>query len=85
MHERIAMTDGTETDVMIVGAGPTGLSLAIELGLRGVRALVVERHAADRLAAAGQDDECAFDAAFAPMGRGLEVACGGAAAERLPN
>jgi 2-polyprenyl-6-methoxyphenol hydroxylase-like FAD-dependent oxidoreductase len=29
--------------VLIVGAGPTGLSLAIELGLRGVRALVVER------------------------------------------
>jgi 2-polyprenyl-6-methoxyphenol hydroxylase-like FAD-dependent oxidoreductase len=33
-----------ETDVLIVGAGPTGLSLAIELGLRGVSALVVERH-----------------------------------------
>jgi 2-polyprenyl-6-methoxyphenol hydroxylase-like FAD-dependent oxidoreductase len=39
------MSKGTETDVLIVGAGPTGLSLAIELGLRGVRALVVERHA----------------------------------------
>jgi 2-polyprenyl-6-methoxyphenol hydroxylase-like FAD-dependent oxidoreductase len=39
------MSDGAETDVLIVGAGPTGLSLAIELGLRGVRAFVVERHA----------------------------------------
>jgi 2-polyprenyl-6-methoxyphenol hydroxylase-like FAD-dependent oxidoreductase len=38
------MTEATDTDVLIVGAGPTGLSLAIELGLRGVRALVVERH-----------------------------------------
>src|ERR1700683_3922944 len=37
------MTNPTKTDVLIVGAGPTGLSLAIELGLRGVRALVVER------------------------------------------
>ena len=37
-------TDEAETDVLIVGAGPTGLSLAIELGLRGVTAMVVERH-----------------------------------------
>jgi 2-polyprenyl-6-methoxyphenol hydroxylase-like FAD-dependent oxidoreductase len=37
------MANSVETDVLIVGAGPTGLSLAIELGLRGVRALVVER------------------------------------------
>ncbi|MGB7100219.1 MAG: FAD-dependent monooxygenase [Xanthobacteraceae bacterium] len=36
--------DSAETDVIVVGAGPTGLSLAIELGLRGVRAVIVERH-----------------------------------------
>ncbi|WP_456154252.1 FAD-dependent oxidoreductase [Streptomyces goshikiensis] len=35
------------TDVLIVGAGPTGLALAVDLARRGVRALVVER--ADRL------------------------------------
>ncbi|MFE3787924.1 FAD-dependent oxidoreductase [Streptomyces goshikiensis] len=35
------------TDVLIVGAGPTGLALAVDLTRRGVRALVVER--ADRL------------------------------------
>lgn len=34
----------TETDVLIIGAGPTGLAAAIELGLRGVRAIVVERN-----------------------------------------
>ncbi|MFJ5549492.1 FAD-dependent monooxygenase [Streptomyces sp. NPDC093225] len=34
---------GSETDVLIVGAGPTGLVLACDLARRGVRALVVER------------------------------------------
>ncbi len=30
-------------DVLIVGAGPTGLTLGIDLARRGVEALVVER------------------------------------------
>ncbi|MGY2010538.1 FAD-dependent monooxygenase [Nocardia gipuzkoensis] len=34
----------TDTDVIIVGAGPTGLMLAGELRLAGVRPLVLERH-----------------------------------------
>ncbi|MFG2135593.1 FAD-dependent monooxygenase [Streptomyces sp. NPDC048650] len=33
----------TSFDVLITGAGPTGLALAIDLARRGVRALVVER------------------------------------------
>jgi 2-polyprenyl-6-methoxyphenol hydroxylase-like FAD-dependent oxidoreductase len=33
----------TDTDVIIVGAGPTGLMLAVELRLAGVRALIIER------------------------------------------
>src|SRR5215468_1095654 len=32
-----------DTEVLIVGAGPTGLTLAIDLGLRGVRCTVVEQ------------------------------------------
>ncbi|MGW0530623.1 FAD-dependent monooxygenase [Streptomyces sp. NPDC003032] len=32
-----------ESDVLVVGAGPTGLTLACDLARRGVRALVVER------------------------------------------
>jgi 2-polyprenyl-6-methoxyphenol hydroxylase-like FAD-dependent oxidoreductase len=32
-----------DTQVLIVGAGPTGLTLAIDLGLRGVRCMVVEQ------------------------------------------
>jgi 2-polyprenyl-6-methoxyphenol hydroxylase-like FAD-dependent oxidoreductase len=34
----------TDADVIVVGAGPTGLMLAVELRLAGVRALVLERH-----------------------------------------
>jgi 2-polyprenyl-6-methoxyphenol hydroxylase-like FAD-dependent oxidoreductase len=33
-----------DTDVLVVGAGPTGLMLANQLGRRGIRALVVDRH-----------------------------------------
>ena len=34
-----------DTDVLIVGAGPTGLMLANQLGRRGVRAMIIDRHA----------------------------------------
>ncbi len=34
-----------DRQVLIVGAGPTGLALAIELGQRGIRCLVIERNA----------------------------------------
>ncbi len=35
---------GQNTDVLIIGAGPAGLSLAVELGTQGQRCIVVERH-----------------------------------------
>lgn len=35
----------TDTDVLVVGAGPTGLMLANQLQRRGVRTLIIERHA----------------------------------------
>ncbi|MER5301690.1 FAD-dependent monooxygenase [Streptomyces lasiicapitis] len=38
-------TNHLATDVLVVGAGPTGLTLACDLERRGVRALVVERAA----------------------------------------
>src|SRR5688572_10043252 len=33
-----------DTDVLIVGAGPTGLMLANQLALRGVRVKLIDRH-----------------------------------------
>ncbi|HKQ25925.1 MAG TPA: FAD-dependent monooxygenase [Burkholderiales bacterium] len=38
-----------DTDVLIVGAGPTGLMLANQLGRRGVRAIIIDRHAGPSL------------------------------------
>ena len=38
-----------DTDVLIVGAGPTGLMLANQLVRRGVRTLIIDRHAGPSL------------------------------------
>jgi 2-polyprenyl-6-methoxyphenol hydroxylase-like FAD-dependent oxidoreductase len=38
-----------DTDVLVVGAGPTGLMLANQLVRRGVRALIIDRHAGPSL------------------------------------
>jgi 2-polyprenyl-6-methoxyphenol hydroxylase-like FAD-dependent oxidoreductase len=35
--------EANQTQVLVVGAGPVGLALAIELGLRGIAVIVVER------------------------------------------
>ena len=32
-----------DTQVLIIGAGPVGLSLAVDLGQRGIRAILVEK------------------------------------------
>ena len=34
-----------DTDVLVVGAGPTGLMLASQLGRRGIRVVIIDRHA----------------------------------------
>ncbi|MHC5794688.1 FAD-dependent oxidoreductase [Lacisediminihabitans sp. FW035] len=39
------MSDPTDTDVLVIGAGPTGLLLAIVLARRGVRVQLVDRKA----------------------------------------
>ena len=43
-HSPMSLPASEQTSVLIVGAGPVGLGLAIELGHRGVPCLVVERN-----------------------------------------
>jgi 4-hydroxyisophthalate hydroxylase len=38
------MIAGTTAPVVIIGGGPVGIGLAIDLGLRGIEVIVVERH-----------------------------------------
>ncbi|WP_193046956.1 bifunctional 3-(3-hydroxy-phenyl)propionate/3-hydroxycinnamic acid hydroxylase [Mycolicibacterium baixiangningiae] len=51
--------DGTDADVVIVGAGPVGLTLANILGLQGVRTVIVEERSTliDYPRGVGLDDE----------------------------
>ena len=37
--------DAEKVDVLVVGAGPTGLMLALQLARRGIRPLIIDRHA----------------------------------------
>lgn len=50
---RSAIESGTE--VVIVGGGPVGLGLAIELGLRGIRCVLIERFLAPQPIPKGQN------------------------------
>ena len=61
-------TARADFDVLVVGAGPVGLTLANILGLQGIRTLVVEdRRLADRLSARGRTRR--RGAAHIPVGR----------------
>ena len=43
-HVRTKPDERADTDVLIAGAGPVGLTLAIDLGRRGVRCTLIERN-----------------------------------------
>ncbi|MGR3502478.1 FAD-dependent monooxygenase [Pseudaestuariivita sp.] len=47
--------EGFTHDVIIVGGGPVGMGLAIDLGQRGVSVAVIERHAQPQLIPKGQN------------------------------
>ncbi|HTT40954.1 MAG TPA: FAD-dependent monooxygenase [Burkholderiales bacterium] len=72
-----------DADVLIVGAGPTGLMLANQLGRRGVRAMIIDRHsgpAQQTRAMAVQARTLEIYAKLGIAGRALELGRTGAGA-----
>ncbi len=55
MTDKKAGIDSAQTQVLIVGGGPVGMGLAIELGQRGIRCTVVERYATPQPIPKGQN------------------------------
>ena len=70
-----------DTQVVIVGAGPVGLTLAVELGRRGVRCTLIERK--ERAAAPSQDGalQRPHHGNFPPHGAGRAVRAAGLPAD----
>ena len=63
----VGIDDG-QSDVVIVGAGPVGLAAAIELGVRGIRCVVVERNDRVGYSPRAKTDQCSDPRAFASLG-----------------
>lgn len=55
MTKEPATAGQADAEVIIIGAGPVGLGLAIELGQRGVRCILIERHLAPQPIPKGQN------------------------------
>ena len=70
------MNTAATTDVLIVGAGPTGLMLAIQLARRGVRVTIVDRRAGPSLETRALGVQARTLEIYAPLGlagRALEL------------
>jgi 2-polyprenyl-6-methoxyphenol hydroxylase-like FAD-dependent oxidoreductase len=68
----------TDVDVVVVGAGPTGLTMACELRLAGIRCLVLERrsHLDDTPKAAGFNGQILSLLRYRGVLERFEAACG---------
>src|SRR6266853_1816372 len=77
------MPEMIESDVLIVGAGPVGLTLAIDLAWRGVDVTVVETRA--RAAAGADSDPVPPRPVHQDGWAGLQLADAGAAAPHQPD
>jgi 2-polyprenyl-6-methoxyphenol hydroxylase-like FAD-dependent oxidoreductase len=52
-------TTSSDNQVLVVGAGPTGLMLAAQLLARGIRTRIIDKSAGPRTAAEGVRRPCA--------------------------
>ncbi len=62
-----------DSDVLIVGAGPTGLTLAIDLGRRGVRCTLIEQKERAGVSAEDGAHQCAHHGDLPPHGACAET------------
>lgn len=67
----------TNTDVLIVGAGPVGLTLAFDLGRRGVRCTLIEKKAAPEFLPKMERCNARTMEIFRRMGLGEEIRAAG--------
>jgi 2-polyprenyl-6-methoxyphenol hydroxylase-like FAD-dependent oxidoreductase len=77
-----------DTDVLIVGAGPTGLMLANQLARRGIRAMIVDRHSGPAQQSRAMAVHARTLEIYAKMGlakRALELGALGTAANMWAN
>ena len=71
--------------VVIVGGGPVGVALAVELGLRGISCALIERRLTPQRIPKGQGLSPALDGALLCLGRRRQGARGAAVAARFSN
>jgi len=67
------MSEAFDADVLVVGAGPVGLTLAIELARRGVRVQLVQRNDALRMGRGTSVETNALEATMRASGAPFEV------------
>src|SRR6266853_1425938 len=80
-YRRVPMVD---TQVLIVGAGPVGLILAVDLGLRGVRCTLVEQKEAPQFLPKMERCNARTMEIFRRMGLADRIDAAGAVPTHLP-
>ena len=68
MNQQATVAPQQDAEVIIVGGGPVGMGLAIELGQRGVSVIVVERYVQPQPIPKGPEPHAAHHGALSFLG-----------------